>query len=313
MTTPAKPVVDEETPLEVGAEYANTVVEDDDLPITPKPKAGVATAAKPVEKPVLSPRMKRMCADLGIEDDEIDGLPVESVEVIISREIRRQKADAVRNARAENETDRRKAEKVEEELEWGEFVDVDGVKRKATDEDVHGAILSPLKKMAKEIKELKAQLAGTSQGVAKSNQEKFEAAFDASCSRFKKTLGEGSYSDLKGTPFTKKREVVFREVIAMIQANPQIKMDDAIEKAVEGVYGVKLKKPEAKPVVVESDEEDDPAAVARGNYTAGKTARPSGRKGKPGKGVKGAEDAVEAWLADNLPDTQDDDDDDSEY
>lgn len=320
MGNPAKPATaDAETPLEtLEQEYENTPLEEPE-----KPSKRVATAATeddelPVEpaKPKISARLLRMCKDLDITEDEIEGLNEDAVQVLVSREIRRARAEAARNARSENESDRRKVERQEEEedLEWGEFEDAEtGRKRKATDEDIHPAILPVLKAQAKEIKALKAQLAGTKQATDVSAQERFEQAFDASCSRFKKTLGDGTYTQLKGTPYTKKREVIFKEVVAMIQADKSIQLDEAVDRAVREIYGVKLKNP-AKPVVEdEEDEEDSEASKARSNYTSGKTARPQQRKGKNKKSPQAAEDAVEAWLQDNMPAENSDDDDESEY
>lgn len=320
MANPAKPAEAEETSVEsLEAEYENTPLEDDSLEVPGKKPVATAASAKagateePAEKPKLSPRLLRMCRDLDISDDEIDGLPAESVEVIVSREIRRQRDESKRAAKSEAEIERRKVERQEEEDEitWGMVEDSEtGKMRPATDDEIHPAILPILKAQQKEIKALKAQIAGTQQTTAASRQEQFEKQFDASCSRFKKTLGEGTYTELKGTPFTKKREVVFKEVLAIIQSDRNVSMDDAVERAVREVYGVKLNKP-AKPA--EQDGEEDESAKVRSNYSSGKTVRPSGRKGKQPRGQKAAEDAVEAWMSDNLPDAQDEGDDESEY
>lgn len=85
-------------------------------------------------------------------------------------------------------------------------------------------------------------------------------------------------------------------------------VDEAVEHVCGELYGVKLQNP-TKSVV---DEEDEGAA-RRQSYAQSKTVRPQARKGKKPKGQGAAEDAVEAWLGENLPDTDGDDDTDSEY
>lgn len=319
----------EETALEtLEREYDDTDTEGEERPkekvatvaSEEKPKAGAAK--KPVEesdeKPKHSPRLLRMAAELDISEDEISELTPEALEVLVARETRRQLREARENARAEREADRRhaaKREELEEEaIEWGKGVDEDGKPKAYTDEDIHPAILPVIKAQAKKIRELESLLKGQTQTTEQQRMRAFEEAFDKSASRFKKTLGEGTLADLEDTPFAKKRSAIFKETLAIIQANPKTKLDKAVELAVRDVYGVELSRKGGKVATVasEEDDEDDDSEVGKraASYAAGKVAKPTGRKGKPPRGPKAAEEAVENWFQHNgIGGTEDEDDD----
>lgn len=324
---------DDETPLEseqLNSEYDNTGDGEDELiPSVEKPaKSKVATVAtagtghatktksedvddehRDVEPVQHSPRILRMCKELNIGDDEIEGLSKEALEIFVSREMSRQLKAAKVGQVEDRELDRKKKEKEEEdaelEIDWGEGEDESGNKRKFTKDDVHPALRNVIVGLVKEIKSLKGEKAEDAKAAQQKQMDQFTAAFDASCSRFTKTLGKGTLSDLEGTPQAKKRVAMFKEVCDIMSKNKGIRLDQAVEQAAEELYGAKLAtvaKPKAKPKVEsEEDEEEDEQTVRRQGYTQGKTVRPTGRKDKKAKGASAAEEAVERWLEDNPP------------
>ena len=302
--------------------YGNIDIEEDDDKGDPIPaKKTVAkkdddTTLEAIEHPK---RLLRRAKDTGLTEAELAEYKTseELEEAVYVRE--REVIAELRGRTKATEKTKEEEKKVEEDkVDWGtyEIEDEDGKKRVIQESDIAKPIVHVVKKLVKEIGELKGKLASKDQQEKAIQEKTTEQLLDTAFNKFTSKLGKGTAKDVKDTAFMKRRQAVYLQVSLIPDSEKaSLTLEQAVVKVMKDLYDVepdseKAEEVEQKPK--KKNKEED----LKQKFKDGKVSKPTARKaGDLPKGDKKArssvKELVDSWGEEDGDD--DDDDDDSEY
>lgn len=292
------PIASEYGPDEVDTAAIDAIEAELTGKTAPKP------AAKP-KSPVVAPGpevqtaeqkhpdwMVEQARDLGIEDDVIGSVPTAALAKLVTRELRRERAEAKRDRQAETVTPAVPSDPVA--AFWAEQGEVDdgGKQVKVADVEFHPALKKVIETLARDLHGLKAAKAQTETVQQTAAEAAMQAEFDAAFSKLKTLFADGDAAAVKksNAKAFAKRSTVYAEV--MRRKWPRgTTVESAVATVTEELFDVT---PES-PLTTES-----PGARPKVSpYTDATVARPTTRTAAKPKGRAKAESAVEEWLERN--------------
>jgi hypothetical protein len=277
-------------------------------PAAPKPASAAPSSPATVAAPKAEPEapkhpdwMVEQAAELGIEDDLVGSLDTANLGKLITRELKRERAEARTAAKAEAVAPPVPSDPVA--AFWSEQGEVDdeGKIVKVKDVQFHPALKKVLDAIVKDVHGLKGHAGKTEEQTRAQQEAAVQAEFDAAFAKREAVFAAGDAATVKAASPKAflRRKAVYAEVMAR-----QWPKGTSIEAAVATVANEMFE--EAEPVPAQR------AVKPKANaYVDNTVARPTRRAAtdKP-KGKQKAQEAADRWFEENGVDESDPDDGD---
>ncbi len=311
-----------ENPVEKEAEvdedlYGNLGLEEDPDEGDPRPEKKPAakkdddTTLETVDHPK---RLVRRAKDTGLTEADVSEFKTseELEDAVYVRE--REVIAELRGRTKATEKPKEEEKKVEEEkVDWGAFEieDEEGKKRVIQESDIAKPIVHVVKKLVKEISELRGKLASRDEREKAIEEKTTEQILDTAFNKFTSKLGTGTARDVKDTPFLRRRQAVFLQLRTMPDDEKKgLTIEEAVVKVMKDLYDVDPDGEEDEEVAEKKPKKKSKEEELKQKFKDGKISKPTSRKAAdPPKGDKKARSSVKE-LIDSWGD--DDDDEDSE-
>ncbi len=292
----------------IGDDHILEAIELDLEPEPPKP-AAKAPPAKDEPEPKHPDWMVEQAKDLGFEDDLIESLDSKALGKLITREMKRERAELKRDKTADSVTPPVPSDPVT--AFWAEQGEVDDEGKKVQVKDVqfHPALKKVLDTIVREVHGLKGTVVQGAQTEEQTRRAQLIAALDAEMAKFPAVFGAGAIDAVsKAAPKLAARR---RDIMGKLLAR-EFPQGTTARAAVVEVAGE----------LFDLDDDEPPSPrrkPGRNHYVEDTVARPTNR-GAPAakkKGPAAAAEAIEKYLEDNNIDLDTDPADDphpeSEY